>query len=276
MKNKLLSVAIMATLTVILLGSLLVPIIDDYENKNVHTYTNSGVRASFMDVQDAHSITISGGTLTIDGTTTSVPSYQIALASDKFNARFYTDGFSVNCTQGAFGSMDVTIEEGKFSGTIGTKTYTDEPLTYLAVPDSEGEFVMTYADTYDRSIYLNDPAQQFYSANWITTTSQWFSYYQGTLTVAGTENDTMSFNGTQVDADTEVYKYTSAGDITFIVDNSGTDYTVHPFVCVVPRTVTGMTLSADHAVIPLLYAIPVLVIVALLLAAVKMIVVRND
>lgn len=276
MNNKLLSVAIMATLTVILLGSVLVPIIEDYENENVHTYTNSGVRASLMDVQDAHTITISSGTLTIDGTTTSVPNYQIALASDKFNARFFTDGFSINCTQGSFGALNIAIDDGKFSGTIGTKTYTDEPLSYLAVPDADGEFVMLYADTYDRSIYLNDPAKQFYSANWITTTSQWFSYYQGTLTVAGAENDTMSFNGTQVDADTEVYKYTNAGDITFVVDNSGTDYTVHPFVCVVPRTVTGMTLTADHAVIPLLYAIPVFFIIAVVLAVVSTIYTKRD
>ena len=37
-----------------------------------------------------------------------------------------------------------------------------------------------------------------------------------------------------------------------------------------------MTLSADHAVIPLLYAIPVFFIIAMILAAVSTIYTRND
>lgn len=262
--NKLIPMVVMATIAVVLIGSMLMPIITDYNEDETNTYTNNiGQRAKMLDISGSHTFEIVDSVLQMDGVDMTIPSYQMAISSDKFNLRKYPSSWSINCSQGTGNTLDITISDGKFSGTIGAYTYTDESLAYLAYYDTAGEYVIVLSDANPRTIYLNDPVTQFLSANWISTTSEWFSYYGGALTVDGVANDSMSFVGTMMDADTKVYAYSTSGGITFVVDNAGEDYTVHPYVCVVPYQVTGMT-AVNHQIFSILFAIPAILIVSLI------------
>lgn len=250
------------------------PVWEGLEESQTITYTNSyGTRASLLDLTGSHTITSDGITITIDdGDPITVANYQMGLASDLFNGRRFGSNIQWPSIHGnaVAGDIDLTIDNGLLNGTItsigGTvRTFEDEPIKYLAYPDTAGDYTMMFSDSDNRRVWLTDPDSEFYSANYINTTSEWFSYYDGVLTVDGSPNDSMVFDGEKVDYDTSVYQYNiSADDIVFTVDNDGEPYIVHPYVCVVPYHVYGMATQGDHIVITLISLLPVLVAIGLI------------
>ena len=273
MNGKGITMIVLAAVSIIMIGGLLMPIINDYNSDETNTYTNPGTRATLLDLTGTHTLVSDGVTFTIDDNDPiTVSNYQVGLASDLFNARRFGTSLQWGSPFGAAisGVLDVTIVDGVVNGTLTSSatsnvyTFTDQKINYLAYVDSNGSYSMVVSDSTPRNLYLNNPSEQFYSANYLSTTSQWFSYYKGVLMVGGEQNDTMTFTGDQLDFDTEVYRYViSQDDISFTVDNGGTDYVVHPYICVVPHEVTGMTLT-DHQIFAILYAIPAVLIVAIL------------
>lgn len=267
-------------IALIVVMSCAIPVISGLNDSVTNTYTNSdGMRASLLDLSGTHTVVSDGVTYTIDdGTPITVPNYQVGMASDLFNGRRFGNAVQWASPFGSSitGYLDLTIVDGVVNGTLTSTatsnvyTFTDQKINYLAYMDSNGNYTMMFSDTQPRSIYLNDPSEQYYSANYLNTTSQWFSYYDGALTVGGVANDTMTFTGQIMDYDTEVYRYTTTqDDIVFTVDNNGEDYVVHPYVCVVPYQVTGMT-ENNHTIMTIVNIIPVLMIIAVLIGAVTL------
>lgn len=274
MDIKTITVALVAVMVGAVVFGATLPIWQDLEDEHTTTYTNNATgytRASLLDLTGTHTITNTNETLIIDGESKTFANYTVGIASDVFNGRRFGTQIQFGTTTGAniTGNINITITNGVVNGTVATKTYTDVPIHYLAYPDPNGDYAMLFSDTSTRSIYLNNPAEQFYTANYINTTSEWFSYYNGVLTVGGEVNDTITFNGSQVDYDTEVYRYsTNLDDITFTVDNNGEDYTVHPYVCVIPYQVYGMASVENHMVFDVLEIIPLMMVLGLLIGAI--------
>lgn len=269
----------------VLFGATL-PAWGDINDDMITTYTNTGgTRATMLDLSGTHTIISNGTTITIDGgDPITVVNYNLALASDQINGRRFGNSIQWGSPNGATiaGDIDLTITDGMINGTLtsiasGTVyTFTNAKINYMAYPDNAGAYTMVFSDNVLRSIYLTDPETQFYSANFLNTTGQWFSYYNGVLTVGGQINDTMTFTGEKVDYDTTVYRYTiSQDDIVFTVDNAGEDYTVHPYICVVPYEVHGMATQTNHIVATLLSILPLLIGAGLVLGAVAWFIVRK-
>ena len=281
MDIKTITVALVAVMVGAVVFGATLPIWSDLEEEQITTYTNNPTgytRASLLDLSGTHTLSSTGEVLTIDGEVKSIANYSVGIASDGFNGRRFGSYIQYSTLEhgSSGGSMEITIIDGIVNGTVAGTTYTDYKINYLAYPDPNGKYSMVFSDTTNRSVYLNDPKTDFYTANFISTTVEWFSYYDGVLTVDGSINDTMTFSGQKVDYDTSVYRYNiNQDDITFIIDNDGEDYTVHPYVCVVPYQVYGMASAETHMVFDVLEIIPLMMVLGLLIGAIGWVISRK-
>lgn len=296
MKTNILTLVFTLVVGVILAGSLLMPVISDAQHARDTTYTNDAPYSygkiydfSENDLDDTIIISVcktGERSITINGETHNVSSYQPVVMSDAFTIRYYNT--SMNFVTPSAGSKTITEATITISG--GVATFTDvlntsgteitidpEPITWAFVHDSNGDYSGLITEN---GITAYAHKNEIYTSNWITTTSEYFSGKAGDdfVTITdGTDSTTAAINWGGEYQNNGVYKLTlssTSDDYTFVVDNAGEDYTVHPFMVCVPKTVVGT--PDDASGINALYgAIPVMVIVALLMTAVGAIALRR-
>ena len=274
-----------ATVAIILVAAVLVPIITD-ASEDQHEYYNNSVgqyskivsdEVTLEYVEDRSNLTYtysvngelqttevsyndilfatSGAMLKVATASSSLSSYLIWYTEESGSRRIDSPAnitatltptnisFVVTPASGSVESFTIPIEWGFYAVTTGD---------YRAV-----------WDPYD--VKIND-IDQVYSVNWMATTNKFFSvngedvFYDGQTIKA--DYDLTPINGVVNVSNLK------SGDYTITVDNNGEPYTATPFNVIVPAEIVGDKTNASDAIDGLLWAIPSLVIVAILLVLV--------
>ena len=292
MNMKILGITLTAFVSLVVLAGVLMPILEDAEHYADNTYTNAapysyGKVYDFDENSDdmvVISICKSGErSISINGESHTVSSYQPVVLSDAFTIRYYS--YSMSFVTPSAGnktiiSATITISGGiaTFSDVLNASeteiTIDPEPITWAFIHDPTGEWAGIITEN-GVDIYAHK--NEIYTSNWINTTSEYFSSKAGTTEATitdGSDSYTTPINWGGQYLDDGVYKLHLASDstdYTFVVDNNGADYTVHPFIVCAPKTVVGT--PDDQSRLNEIYdVIPLLIIVAILLGVVALVI----
>lgn len=274
MNNKLVPGIIMAAIAIILAGSLLVPIIQDYDD-NAKVIKNNTTTNLAAVVGEDHEIVFDydTGALTIDDADKTPTAQLGVIVSDQMNIIYNTTPnlqlFSSQHPTGVVSitsDATITIEDKKITITYATDTVEEYTCEWIYLYDANGDYGIYRLYNQSKTVYLND-LNQMHGSNILTTTSDWFAFTGKDVTLASsTETVTADVTTGEVTGTKDILSISIGGNGTgysFDVDNSGTDYTVHPWIYVVPNEVTGYS-EVDNTIVPLMHALPILVIVAIL------------
>lgn len=265
--NKITGFVIALVLGAILVGGMLAPTVvgiqEDISNMGRVEYSNAELSPysygkiyefSETDTEDTVIISIcktGEKTLSINGVSHNIAAWQPVVLSDGFTIRYYSLNMSlITPTAGnkTITEATITISGGiaTFSGVLNGETeitIDPEPITWAFVHDMQGKYggVIT-----ENGVTVYAHKNEIYASNWINTTSEYFSSKAGmdhVILGAANSTETTPINWGGEYLNNGVYKLTlnsTSDDYTFVVDNAGEDYTVHPFLVVVPKTVSGI------------------------------------
>ncbi len=295
MKINMTQVAIAMTVAVVMLSAIIIPAIGNAEHSRDTTYSNPSPYAygkiyDFNEDSDdmvVISICKTGErTISINGEEHNVSAWQPVAMSDAFTIRYYSA--NMNFVTPTAGSK--TITEATITISNGVATFTDvlntsgteieiapEPITWAFLHENDGDWsgIITESGV---TVYAHE--NEIYTSNWINTTSEYFSSKAGSgeATIVNSEdtyNADINWGGEYLD--NGVYKLSlnsDSDDYTFVVDNDGEDYTVHPFLVCVPKTVVG-TPDDMGTINTVLSIVPVIIILAILIGIVTMLFYKN-
>lgn len=279
--SKLVGIVVLAAVSVILIGSVLMPVITDYDDDVKVVKNNTTSRLAALIGEDDHVITYTASTkaLTIDGNDVTPTINRGVLYTDLFNILYQT----IETNPLEFYNSDTksrVVVTNDFTATVEGKnvnikygTYEhDFECSWLYMMDDNGTYGMFNLYNVNTTIYVNS-INDLYGSNVLVTTSDWFSYVGDKVSlVSGTET-TATVTTTEVTGTKDIVAINVGGNGTgyaFEVDNSGTPYTVHPWIVIAPIEVTGYS-ETNNAVVPLLYALPVLLIVAIIVGVLALV-----
>lgn len=251
---------------------------------NDFTYYRSMADGDTIIVSDA-----TASTFTVNGQSTSVPTGMASqvITSDSLVFSMTRDKAThdvfvlINGTPHKYVAtmVNLTVSKDKIIGTVTTADNTvsiNVPITW-AFTFSIGESEWVQYNAYGtRSIKINN-LDQLYGANWINTTNGFFAFNGKNLKVNGVVNDTIVFNPEKQSGYSDYYilTYTDTGDNTsFVVDNGGEDYTVHPFYMITPKSI--MVTSTENAPIKAMFEVlPIVAIAGLVMAGIYVFISRK-
>lgn len=273
MKTNILTLIITLVIGVILTGSLLMGVISDSE-KTLGTpvdYANSTYNGyvGTYDIKDGFTITNSN---VVDGEA-------LVDSANTANRLVFTDTFYV--TYRSSGAWQIISADGVESGTdtlactasngaatftstsLGTKEYTYS-IAYV-FSGTDGEYIINSSFTHSRTIYVTDISDVFLATNQtVGDTTYFVTIKDGKITSGSTE-------GTMTYTTSEVGNAKGVVEVTSLVPNiNGAD--INLAILLVPASVTGYEPNANTALVG---AIPVLVIVALVIACIAVLRVKD-
>lgn len=157
MKNNIIAILVTLTISVILAGSLLVPVINDMTDHSVK-YTNAPAGESYIFAEGDVTFAWDGTSFAInDVETTPLNKNYTTVTSDNFLIRSTDNGFDIalvgtpTWTAYAMTEFSITASNGAVTGTYSTSSNTDVPIstTYetLYYQDTNGDYVMTSGST---------------------------------------------------------------------------------------------------------------------------------
>lgn len=287
MNTKIVSLAIAAAISIILVAGVLMPAINDAEDGQTITYTNYGYQAQAVSGSSAISYTWDSTNGITIGTSTISPSQaangpMVIFASDAGYAKtnfagtsgeFYgivssaiTAGSAITaCTI----TVDPTAKTVAITDITASTTIADVTLTYsdwCFIPAVEGDIVMYAPYTTAKTFYAEDDSDVY---SFFRSGATWAVSYTGTTAVNtyGSSTITTDFDGTAVSGYEGLYSYSI--DLTptdYFVTVSDTSY--GPSVIVMDKQASGTT-ETGNQITPILAVIPVLVIVAILAIIVR-------
>lgn len=296
MKTNLLTLAITLTIGVILAGSLLMPVISDAQKNTNDTLINevSEGMTFKLDGVDDYNLTTTDSVRAwlINGTAVDMYSAAGALAiTDK--CRFEKNGGYVSLYD-ATGSrianlsgvankvvVEYTAETKVFSVTTytgagdsaelaNTYTYNVENILYY-IPGGDYGAIQTNGDP-DISYYVNDLSEVIAGGAYTTGDLDTSYFAEGTTVYVGNSSYTASGTATTVKEYTDAIKGSS---YSITVTDGEDSETFTPYTVFVPLKVIAHT-SEQNGQIALYGAIPILVIVGLLMAAIGAIYTKRD
>jgi len=295
MKTNILTLVITMVVGVILAGSLLAPIVTDAQHAQDVTYTNTassyGKIYEFDETDENDTVIISvcktgERSISINGTTYNVNAWQPVIVSDGFSIRYYSTAMTLSTLNGPQTIIDATITISQGVATFtNVHNSSETEVTIASVPVS---WAFVYTPDGDYSGILTEQTatvythkNEIYTGNWINTTSEYFSGKAGddfvTITNGnGSRTATLNWGGEYLN--NGVYKLTigpNSDDYSFVVDNAGEDYTVHPFMIVVPKEVVG-TPDSQKGINSLYGSIVVIALAAILMSGVGAIALRRN
>lgn len=283
--KKIISSIVLASVVVILLATVLIPVINDFTTENTTEYTNSSSsnRMSKMDLSGTHTIKheANAETFTVDSTTITSVVWKVEIVSSLFNWRAGSTAGSgtINSSNGSSNNnaIDITITNGKLTGTVDGQTYTNQSLDWLYYYDESGDYCTVLLDQYSRDYYVNN-YKQIDAANYVTTTSTWFVISNGVCSYGTSSPDLTVTSVTTYDNQVNKMKTgvvnSTPGSITFVVDNEGSNYTVNPSFLTMPYKIYGITEINEQA-LGLFKVLPILLIIALVVSMIGLVVVRG-
>lgn len=290
MENKIIGVIIAAVVSVVIIGSVLMVAIDD--NIILKQNNDYGSVAEYTDVDWTAEFTVtdSGVTWVVDGVEQS--NYEmdkngrvyLVMADSTY---FYYD--LVNGSAPSSVGISYINDEGKavsaldvvsctVSASNGTITYTPtlantsvDPIVisydWVFVAKDVGDYRTLNLSNYGSASLVFNNIDQIYGVNYVSTTGNvWFSF-NGDHVKYGLDDVTMDIAMEQIGENVfrSVVKPTGS-NWQFVVDNNGADYSVNPYVWIVPYEVSGTAFGVPSSAENIVGAIPVIVIVAVLLA----------
>lgn len=146
---------------------------------------------------------------------------------------------------------------------------------FFYLGDTESDWVMYNAYT-TKTININD-IDQLYGANYINTTSGFFSFNGYDLKVNGVANDTMSIDPVKVNGYEDYYKITfglDTSDMSFVIDNNGEDYTVHPYYMIVPKSIM-VNVEGSEPITAMFEVLPIIAIAGLVMTGIYVFISRK-
>ena len=295
MENKLIVGIVTTAIAIIVLAGVLIPALDSAEHQQDNKYTNKNpysLGSIYEFNEDSDETTIISicqtgeHTLSINGVIHNVSTWQPVILSDGFTIRYYANNMSL-CTPNGDNTIKtatITINSGvaTFSDVVDTndqsRTINPVDISWAYIHEGTGNYSAFLVESSDVTIYAKK--YDIYASNWILTTSEYFSIKNGVVTINdGTDTYETELNWGGEYLDDGVYKLTmnnsTATDYTFVVDNNGSDYTVHPFMVCAPVSVVG-TPDDLETINNLFSFIPLFVIIAILLAVAGMIVLKRE
>lgn len=292
-------IVISAIVGVIMIGSVLVPIVDNaidnskvYYNNEVGTYAQMGQDNISVEIE---TVIGSAGSTTyfVNGDEVDIPSGNRVFSLSSLFSISQSDsnglvlayvGENNSITKGYYSSIDISAVNGIITMTVVNDSNSN---TLIFKPDwafyraNSGDYrIMDYVSG-TKTLFVNN-LDQIYSSNLVNTTGGFFSlngtnviYYDNTgakqeLTANVTTTDVMegviSF---EVSQDRSV-----AGAFKFTIDNNGEPYDVLPYYMVFPSEVIGQT-NTNVIISTLLSVLPILAISGLLVGMVGMAIYRR-
>ena len=272
--NAILTFAIGAVVAIILMGSLLVPVLDDLVDDHTQTYYNNtgGSPLKYAMNEDDHLVTYTanGTTLTVDEETYTIGSTYIYAISDTVIILASTNGISIfnGSTQVLSTSKiyDVSVEysEGTATITYGTTTVTGT-YAWLYIADPAGDHILTT---------VSDSSTVYFNSFEELATAQKLSGYQAVLF-----DGAATYNGSEATyAATTAEQSGTNGTISYMtgklsITSGGT--TVTPTYVIAKESVS-YTDDAGNQMGALLAPLPILIIIAILLGAVGLVAKNRD
>lgn len=284
MKTNILGLLMTLVVGVILAGALLAPVISEAQTTmgDPITKTNEGTNDIAYGIVSSTEITITNGTtVSVDGN---------ALVRS-------TDVAYIFCTDSAFGwlsgsnslifiagesraqnttlvvdttkSATISAADGTLTVTLGDNTYTAS-YEWLLVPSANGEYVQALTLN-DRNYYLDNSKDVIILGGDYTTgdLDTFYWYYNGETKAQDGKIMSVGFAKTLVDGTTDIY---SGHPVVTITDGDDTE-SFTPYRTFVKENIAGhATAGASYS---LLGAIPIMVIVAILMAAIGAIALRR-
>lgn len=272
---------------ILLTTTAIIPLVNDYTSDNTTVYNQTVGTLSKLtgDEEIEVDFTYSGKIITIDGTVVAQGNNKLICMTDKF-VLYSADSTNIlwndidNNNIGPTGDITITIDGNNINVTDSatpTPESRDYEVSWCFVPSLGGDYAMYANGNSAGSVYLNS-VDQIYGSNWASTTSTWFSF-KGLEVTYGDEQLTAELPLTPVSGVSDVYTASigggSSAEYTFTVDNSGTDYTVHPRFYAIPASVSGVNDDAKSNV-ALVAVIPMMAFIMLIVAAAAMIYGKKD
>lgn len=177
-------------------------------------------------------------------------------------------------------SCDVSMTDGVITCTsiIGGETST--PITtnsnWVFVAKDLGEYRSFNLSNFTSAKIYYTSINQIYGVNYVGTTGNvWFSFNGNNVKYGDTS---LKMNITSEKIGENVYSSTvntTSSDWQFTVDNNGSDYSVNPYVWIVPYRVTGYADGFTISVNAMFGALPVVAIAGLVLAGIYVFISRK-
>lgn len=283
MKTNLLTLVVTLTVSIILVGSLMMPIIASAQKDNIETFSNHGYPVSEIGTGTiSFSISASEGIVTADGTIAPAVanSSPVALAADSgmissdLNGTkyfIYRYGSTLTTTTNIT-AMDVSVDGStktiSVSNVTASSTVADFTFTYSEwcfVPDVDGTKVAYRAISTPSTFYIKDDAK-IYSAYHNST---WYAALENE-TIKATSSDSVTvtthFSKTAFKEDVSTFIASTGTDKMYYITAGGSDY--NPDYIVLDKQVQIITAQAN-AMIALYAAIPLIIIVGLVVYALR-------
>ena len=307
MNMKIVSVLVGVTISIIMVGFVLTPVINDAVDDTKVYYNNDfGVLAAATDDPIEYSISYTGNTsgaisevyingvksgTVYNGVRAIVISDSLVVSQqNSLNSWLISVGNSVESrTYNAMMSspIELTITADNVSLSFKSDGSADISIEiptnwcYYRDDNSKDYRIIDYTNS-EKVIYVND-LKQVRGASWINTTGEFFNFEGTSVNVYGNtpENPTMVYEG-YTNVMNGVYSFNLGAVISgnrtdgvhFDVDNNGTPYTVYPYFLVIPNMVYGQT-ESDISYSAILYAIPAIFISALIVAMLSSVIRRE-
>lgn len=284
MNMKLVGMIIGVTISIIMVGFVLTPVINDAVDDTKTVFNNSyGQYSSIMDedltisIDDQNNFVVNGQSVTLKERyeVASLVADTILIKTDtKVNTRYlayYTEETgSVRVND--FASIDVEVSNNIATITYGTsQTVVEVPFTWGFVADNVGDYRSVWLPY---TVYLNN-IDQIYGAIWVGSTNNFGSFHGKSVMYNGADLEA-DYNLVSVPGTDNIYSLTQTQEnpnFTFVIDNNGSPYTVLPFSCIVPAEING-TIPGGESSSAILYAMPLMFLVAII--ATMVIIVRRD
>jgi len=272
---------------VILVGSLLVPVISEAQDDQEVVYNNIFGQSNFSkivedDLDDVNTVIVwdaATQVLTVDGSAIAISAYHNnLLLSDQGSIRFDKEtGTSVMYigsmpTVTLTGLVTATIASGVITVVCGEDSYTITPIEWLFVPDDDGNYKMLQNTDPTRKLYVNSIDDIYFCDRINTEGIGLYSGHGGSCTFWDVVDDPsydMTYTIERVQGYTDLYEFIPSSYA--VSTEAGTNSNMSPFVpfrIMVPIEITAHT-DVNSSIIGLLGAIPVVVIAAILIYAVR-------
>lgn len=285
-KTNLLTLVVTLTVGIILAGSLLMPVISD-ATKTEQTFTNVGLYYMEVEPEDSneYNYVFDGTKWTLDGDALTTYSGYNVIVTDTLLIRGNGQVRGAQFTN--MSTADLTVTNNAITGSY---TVSSDPSTPIAVNWS---FTKFYGETTGVADYfMSDPA---HNTTYVTSTTviegfgvtdvgtshpaiELHGSIEGGVTVSvgeGFEISDVEINYAPVDGYVDLYSWES---VTFTLTKISTSESVNATysVVVIPTEITAeLSQHLDAGEIALINALPVIVIIGLVLAAVGAIFIRN-
>ncbi|MDY0413044.1 hypothetical protein [Methanothrix soehngenii] len=278
---------------VMLVGSLLVPIISEAQDDQEVVYNNIINESTYSklvdDDLDGVNMVIEWDTvtqvLTVDGSAITVSQWsntlfvsdqgRIGFSKASGTSELYIGGMAAVILTGP---VTATIASGVITVTCGVDSYTITPIEWLFVPDNEGNYKNYANNDATKTLYVNGIDDIYFCGLISSQSIGLFGGHGGSCTLWDVADDPsydMTYTIERVQGYTDLYEFVPSSYAVSTEAGTNPDLTpFSPYWLMVPLEITAHT-DVNSSIIGLLGAIPVVVIAAILIYAVRPVLLRG-